>query len=577
MNVLWRSLARMSAKLIFLLSVAGSFGTLAYASEGVTAGDPTNKEQEMRSFYESVNKANQEREHGITGRQSRNAVGTSGLIADYRFDGNAEDMTGNNLPMTLKNTQFVDNTLYLNGRYEYSNDGYIATAKINKLSYSHFSVSVDFYSLGQTPENLEKKPEGTQINIITGGTSYRWFGLRYSNVTSSNGHLELTLNNGDYVHTFGQVPFEPNKWHSVIVSVDLENRTISTLFDGNQLDNIILDEGFSLRVVGSTSEESDKVITFANYSNGVVFYGYIDNLKVFDRALSVSEMKTVGQANTHSLPTLGPGKAINNTGFINTTATFTGGASVDGTNYQSVLQTTASSSIGIQGSIHVASADVGKQADLLVVMGIEPHEPFDGGVDTVYYTIDGVGNFSVIDLYSAPSVWMNQLTAHPFKQDVNLTSNVLSDIGALNYLNGVTNYIFLGYRLQDGTVVYTGMPIIVTTTLGNNEVFSCAASEYGCVWFSTTEKSVCRETSDSCFENIATILRSNNISFTSSLQMNYSEQLGFYKAGCIGYREDLGGTKQGATALLKLLGDSRFYVDDNGCLMAGFNYNVILW
>jgi len=35
MNVLWRSLARMSAKLIFLLSVAGCFGTLAYASEGI--------------------------------------------------------------------------------------------------------------------------------------------------------------------------------------------------------------------------------------------------------------------------------------------------------------------------------------------------------------------------------------------------------------------------------------------------------------------------------------------------------------------------------------------------------------
>ena len=35
MNVLWRSLARMSAKLIFLLSVAGCFGTLAYAGDGI--------------------------------------------------------------------------------------------------------------------------------------------------------------------------------------------------------------------------------------------------------------------------------------------------------------------------------------------------------------------------------------------------------------------------------------------------------------------------------------------------------------------------------------------------------------
>jgi len=78
MNVLWRSLARMSAKLIFLLSVAGCFGTLAYASEGIiTTATLGSVEEQVRSFYESVNKANQEREYGITGQQSRKARDSS--------------------------------------------------------------------------------------------------------------------------------------------------------------------------------------------------------------------------------------------------------------------------------------------------------------------------------------------------------------------------------------------------------------------------------------------------------------------------------------------------------------------
>jgi len=477
MNVLWRSLANMSAKLIFLLSVAGYLGTLAYASSGVTTDATSTKEQEMRSFYEFVNKTNQEHEHGITDRQSRKARDSS--------------------------TSVVDN----------------------------FSVgNVHISNIRLTPSTPANVGSGQEIKIY------------FDYVIDSGCHHIWVI---PQIGNSGAAPYEAS--YCLSGSATSVSRSFSLDEQHLNVDNLV----FLVSEDNSVSEQGKHTIP--------VSYTCCSN-------------------QTSSLPTLGLGKAINNTGFINTTATFTGGASVDGTNYQSVLQTTASSSIGIQGSIQVASADVGKQADLLVVMGIEPHEPFDGGVDTVYYTIDGIGNFSVIDLYSAPSVWMNQLTAHPFKQGVNLTSNVLSDIGTLNYLNGVTNYIFLGYRLQDGAVVYTGMPIIVTTTLGNNEVLSCAASEYSCVWFSTTEKSVCRETSNSCFENIATILRSNNISFTSrSLQMNYSEQLGFYKAGCIGYREDLGGTKQGATALLKLLGDSQFYIDDNGCRTAGFNYNVILW
>ena len=40
----------------------------------------------------------------------------SNLLAHYAFNGNAKDDTGLNPDFALKNTKFVDDTIYLNGR-----------------------------------------------------------------------------------------------------------------------------------------------------------------------------------------------------------------------------------------------------------------------------------------------------------------------------------------------------------------------------------------------------------------------------------------------------------------------------
>jgi hypothetical protein len=50
MNVLWRSLARMSAKLIFLLSVAGSFNVVHAAELGSLPSSEAVKEPHFLDF-----------------------------------------------------------------------------------------------------------------------------------------------------------------------------------------------------------------------------------------------------------------------------------------------------------------------------------------------------------------------------------------------------------------------------------------------------------------------------------------------------------------------------------------------
>jgi len=169
-------------------------------------------------------------------------------------------------------------------------------------------------------------------------------------------------------------------------------------------------------------------------------------------------------ASTPKLPTLGSGKSINPAGvFANSNTSFKGGASTDKVNYQTYLTTSPSSDLTVKGHIIVDPADVGKQADLLYVVGFENQVPFDGGADTAYFTIDESGKLYTLDLYNQPSVWMNQLATKPFKRNVTLQQEmVMDEVNAGQLLTKPSvNYYFMGYRLQNGTLVYTSVPIIV--------------------------------------------------------------------------------------------------------------------
>jgi len=190
-----------------------------------------------------------------------------------------------------------------------------------------------------------------------------------------------------------------------------------------------------------------------------------------------------------ALPSLGTGRMINGAGqFSTTTTTFTGGAALNGVNHQANVTVNSDAVVNLQGSIQVSPSDVGKQADLLVVVGVEPNEPFDGGVDTVYRTIDEFGERSTVDLYNAPTVWLNQLADHPFKRNVTLTSEIFVDIGTLipETVKNVS-YIFIGYRLADGSIIYSSIPIIVTNIPPNSATSSFAPIQISHVTSPNTE------------------------------------------------------------------------------------------
>ncbi|HWB09360.1 MAG TPA: redoxin family protein [Pirellulales bacterium] len=205
-----------------------------------------------------------------------------GLLVRFRFDGNANDDQGGP-PFALRNTEFIDNSLYLNGIYEgNSPDGYHAAGTTPALDYSRFSVAVRF-----RPESFGSG----KTNILMGGIAYRWFGIQ----RSAAGGLTITLNNQAFVHDVEKVALVEGKWKTIACSVDLSRGKVVVYSDGEKVDEFALPASFKLAVIGSNVEGRDKVWTFSNYSNGNCFYGLADELLVYGKPLSDEQLAAVSK------------------------------------------------------------------------------------------------------------------------------------------------------------------------------------------------------------------------------------------------------------------------------------------
>jgi hypothetical protein len=256
---------------------------------------------------------------------------TNDLVAFFPLRSDGSDTLGNCPTMQLTNAPFIHGVLFLNGVYEplYSGPhgpgtlrGYHAVASVPGLKYESFTVSLDFFPLKteqhQRPLRAFEKTLndwtrgyyrhffatrwGPPYNFLTGGTWYRWIGFG----PGTNG-LEITLNNQTFRHQFKGAVVRVGEWHNLMCSLDLSRKQVITILDGKRLEIVHLPDNFQFEVVATEREAGDKELTFVNYSNGKVFNGYADHLRVFSRALDASEMTALYSnlgPERKSLPTL---------------------------------------------------------------------------------------------------------------------------------------------------------------------------------------------------------------------------------------------------------------------------------
>lgn len=203
-------------------------------------------------------------------------------LAHFRFDGNARDAHRGRPGFQLKNTEFHENALYLNGRYEFDREpgGYSAIGKTPKLDYDAYTVAFRFKAQEFGP---------SKTNLITGGTSYRWFGLE----RSSSGKLLVTFNNGEFRKEIEKSEIDPGQWTRVACSVSVERRKVLVRVNDGDVATIDLPDDFKVVVTSSKARQTDKVWTFTNRSNGNCFHGLVDELIIYGHAMSAEELKKI--------------------------------------------------------------------------------------------------------------------------------------------------------------------------------------------------------------------------------------------------------------------------------------------
>lgn len=208
--------------------------------------------------------------------------------------------------------------------------------------------------------------------------------------------------------------------------------------------------------------------TFNYSSQEPIAEAYV--LQVTDGEMG-TEQTTASKTLRVNIPSLASSTVNNKGSFGNTSTLFHGGVSVDnGRNYQVIGSAKTTQRLAIRGYFDVDPADVNQQADILVLAGIENQAPFDGGVDTSYWSY-GSTALVAVNLYQSPDVWMAQLT-NPFLKSVTLATDMpLAQNLNLQLFTGTPTslgwspgqmYFFLGYRLinsADGKIVYSSQPV----------------------------------------------------------------------------------------------------------------------
>ncbi len=199
------------------------------------------------------------------------------VIAHYEFEGNAAELNGTGFPFDLKNTEFENGALSLNGQYGNSGrgagGGFQAIANTPNQNYESFTVAVRFKAESFGARNS---------TILCGGRSYRWFEIGAGRGNS----VGVSFNNHRVSHTFQGLTLRPGRWHRIGCAVDIPKKMVAMVLDNNRPEVFQLPADFKLDVVGSNAEERDKNWTFTNYSNANTFHGLVDELTILKGTMS---------------------------------------------------------------------------------------------------------------------------------------------------------------------------------------------------------------------------------------------------------------------------------------------------
>jgi Concanavalin A-like lectin/glucanases superfamily len=200
------------------------------------------------------------------------------MIAHLRADGNYQKDPRGVVKADVKLAPTKDKALLMSGKYapgEFVTDFRL---HVPGLNYASFTV-VTRLKLDDSDKD--------RMAIVYGGEGYRWAGLdRFK----SNGRLSVRMNGGRFQKETGVVA-KTGEWLTLAMAVDLKARRVTVAVNGG-VDEVSLPDGFRLAVLGTDVEKQEKTILFTDFSTGTCLSGLVEELTVYNRAMTRAEMET---------------------------------------------------------------------------------------------------------------------------------------------------------------------------------------------------------------------------------------------------------------------------------------------
>ncbi len=213
---------------------------------------------------------------------------TNGLVANYNFSGNANDITGNGHNGNLVNgpTLTIDRFGNPNSAYFFDGvDDYIKISDNGAFSTNHISISLWFKTNSDALQNLIGKRKFNDDGTQAGGAQYQFF-INYtpfpgigSNLVGNNNNCTF-VSNSSYINTTDVIC--KSKWYHAVITFDGVSHKI--YIDG--VLKLSSNTGFNA-MLGCDSE-----LRFgAWWAGGTLPYsGIMDDIRWYNRPLNQQEV-----------------------------------------------------------------------------------------------------------------------------------------------------------------------------------------------------------------------------------------------------------------------------------------------
>jgi len=213
---------------------------------------------------------------------------SDGLVAYYPFDGNAQDESGNGNHGTVHGATLTENR-FGNTESAYVFDGINDSISVDDGSQFNFinNLSVSLWvnpSLSQS--NNAGLIDKSHTHNSNNGIQKSW-AIQQAVDHTNFFRLNYQYNNTDYWSDFATVWLEPNVWNHILVSKENEtvkyykNGTLVSIYNGS-VSSIDINGNLPL-IIGAVN----------NWDR--FFNGSIDDIRIYNRALSKSEIQQLYQ------------------------------------------------------------------------------------------------------------------------------------------------------------------------------------------------------------------------------------------------------------------------------------------